>query len=222
MNSTSVAIVTVKSGYPSEFPYHPDINYPEYNKTELSSSPNDVYDGIRNLFIALGYDQQNLGTAEWNPLGWLIRPGQRVFIKPNFVSHEFRKSAGYPGDVYSVITHPSVIRAVTDYVAIALKGCGEIIIGDNPSIDADFDKLDELTRIKTFESHYQARGVKLKVLDLRPERTAELHYYGCKGKTVTLPGDPEGSSIINLGKHSYFAGLNPLLFRGVFSKDGKL
>jgi hypothetical protein len=32
------------------------------------------------------------------------------------------------------------------------------------------------------------------------------------------PGDPEGDSIINLGKQSLLYGLNPLLFRGIYSK----
>ena len=218
MELSPVAIIETNGGYPSLFPYDPHTHYPEYQGDGVSDTPNNAYDGVRELFIKHGYDQENLGTTNWNPLGWLVKPGNKVFIKPNFVTHEYRKSAGRPGDVYSVITHPSVLRAVADYVAIALKGQGEIIIGDNPSIDADFDELDKLTQIRSFEGIYRARGINCRVSDLRPKRTDNLKYYGFKSKTVPQPGDPEGSSVINLGKHSCFVGVNPYLFRGVFSK----
>ena len=38
---------------------------------------------------------------------------------------------------------------MVDYVAIALKNEGEIVLGDNPSIDADFDKLLNLYDFKS-------------------------------------------------------------------------
>src|SRR5262249_34054310 len=41
--------------------------------------------------------------------------------------------------------------------------------------------------------------------------------YGYKSRTRLQPGDPEGSSVLNLGERSYFYGMNPLLFRGVFT-----
>jgi hypothetical protein len=111
-----------------------------------------------------------------------------------------------------------VVRAVADYAALALKGQGEIVIGDNPSIDADFKVLCERTKLDQFAGFYpKVFGVNCRVLDLRPRRTDDLAVYGFKSRTVPLTGDPEGSSVLNLGRKSLFYGMNPLLFRGVFT-----
>lgn len=213
-----VAITKVAGSYPTLFPFDPHLAYPEYPGKNISPQPNSVYDAVRTSFNLLGYDCENFGTSDWNPLGFLIKPGDRVFIKPNLVTHEYRQSCGENGDLYSVITHPSVIRVVADYAFIALKGQGEIIIGDNPSIDADFEALCRVTKMDAFAPFYEELGVPCRVLDLRPMRTNNLTNYGFKSKTLEQTGDPEGNSVLNLGRQSYFYGLNPLLFRGVFTK----
>lgn len=48
-------------------------------------------------------------------MGAIIRPGMNVLLKPNWVLHRNETST-----LESLVTHPSVIRAVPDYVAIAL------------------------------------------------------------------------------------------------------
>ena len=106
-----------------------------------------------------------LGLDPGNPFAGIIQPGMRVFIKPNWVASRWRTSCGHKGSIYSVITHPSVIEAVADRAAKALNGRGELLIGDNPSIDADFDELMELTQIRRLETKY---SVPCKILDLRP------------------------------------------------------
>ncbi len=217
-SSSRVVIRAVNGRYPARCPFDPDEAFPEYRGGALSPQRNPVYRGVREMFRLLGYDRSQFGTAQWNPLGEMIQPGNRVFIKPNLVTHEYRASGGANGDIFSVITHPSVVRAVADYAAIALRGKGEIVIGDNPCIDADFDRLLELTQLKQFEALYRERfGVQCRVLDLRPQRTDNLEFYGFKSKTVAQPGDPESSSVLNLGRKSCLDGLNPLLFRGVFT-----
>jgi uncharacterized protein (DUF362 family) len=212
-----VAVVHADTVYPVEAPYHPSEQYPEYTGP-VGREPNRVYELVRECFRLLGYDGPRFGTPQWNPLGHLIKPGDRVFLKPNFVAHEYRKSCGHDGDLFSVITHPSVIRAIADYAAIALEGRGEIVIGDNPSIDADFTKILAATNIGLFPNLYRDQfGVSCRILDLRHRRTDNLEYYGFQTKTVPQTGDPEGSMVLNLGKHSYFFGMNSLLFRGVFN-----
>jgi len=217
-NIPPVAIKKVEGQYPDTFPFHPHQAYPEYLGKDISKGPNYVYQAVRESFRLQGYDSEHFDGKEWNPLGFLVKPGDRVFIKPNLLTHEYRASCQQREDIYSVITHPSVVRAVADYVAIALKGRGEIIIGDNPSIDADFDELSRITQLDKLESVYYDMGVNCRVLDLRPLRTDDLAYYGFKSRTKQLPGDPEGSSVINLGEKSYFHGMNALLFRGIFTK----
>lgn len=218
-STETVAATRAEGGYPDAFPFDPSEAYPEMAGRAVSASPNPAYAAVRECLRLLGYDSANYGKPGWNPLGHLIQPGQRVFIKPNLVAHEYRTSSGRTGDLFSVITHPAVVRAVADYAALALKGEGEIVIGDNPSIDADFNILCQKTSLDQFEGFYpKAFGVKCRVLDLRPRRTDDLSVYGFKSQTVQLTGDTEGSSVLNLGRKSLFHGMNPLLFRGVFTK----
>lgn len=214
----SVAVSSVAGGYPEVFPFDPDELFPEY-RGAVATAPNPVYRSVRRSFELLGYDKANFGTPDWNPLGHLIKPGNRVFIKPNLCSHEYgRKKEKLTGDLFSIITHPSVVRVVADYVAMALKGQGEIIIGDNSTIDTDFAKLLATTQLDKFAGFYrQSFGLQCSVLDLREVWCDDIRHYGNKTLMQRLPGDPLGDTVVNLGEKSFFRGLNPLLFRGVFT-----
>jgi uncharacterized protein (DUF362 family) len=114
-----------------------------------------------------------------------------------------------------VITHPNVIEAVADFVAKALQGSGEIIIGDNPSIDADFGELMEFTGVERIKDKYD---VPVKIMDLRPLVCDDLKNYGKKNLMVKKGGDPCGGVEINLGKESLLYGIDPSRFRGVFEE----
>jgi uncharacterized protein (DUF362 family) len=214
----AAGLVTVAGAYPREAPYHPDERFPEYGSRPIAQTPNPVYRAVRDLFRRLGFDAARHGTAAWNPLGHLVRPGDRVFIKPNLVTHEHRASCSCSGNLFAVITHPAVVRAVADYAAIALSGRGEIVIGDNPSIDADFTKILEHTRLDSLPPFYGEQfALSCRVLDLRPVWTPRLADYGFRTRTTALAGDPEGSSLLNLGRASRFFGIDPSQFRGVFT-----
>jgi uncharacterized protein (DUF362 family) len=171
---------------------------------------------IKNVSQSLGELFQMLGFDSKNPLGHLIKPNDTVFIKPNWVAHEYRKSCDFDkkGDVYSVITHPSVIRVMVEFAAKALDGKGEIIIGDNPSIDADFSKLRNLVKLDDLEKR---TDIKCRILDLRPLVCTDLKYYGKRSKMKKQPGDPLGFTTVNLGKESLFYHVSPFLYRGVFN-----
>lgn len=149
-----------------------------------------------------------------------VRQGDTVFIKPNLVTHQYgRAIQDSTGDIYSVVTHPHVIAAVAEIAALALRGKGKIIIGDNPSIDADFSVLDKICQLSLTADYISRKyGIECEILDLRPRWTDNLDHYGYKFLTKALPGDPKGSKMIDLGSESFFhnSGLNPLLFRGVF------
>ena len=95
-----------------------------------------IKDSLKKMFLDLGYPEKN-------PLGEIIEPGNTVFIKPNWVASRWRASCDHVDDLYSVITHPSLLEALADFVAEALGDEGKIIIADNPSIDADFNELME-------------------------------------------------------------------------------
>ena len=157
----------------------------------------------------------DLGLPDKNPLGQVVHPGDKVFIKPNWVASRWRESCPHKDSLYCVITHPAVIEAMADFVDEALMGEGEIIIGDNPSIDADFDELMNFTQIKRLENKYH---VKTTILDLRPLVCDDLKNYGKKSLMVSKPGDPSGKVEVNLGKDSLLYGIDPTRFRGVFDE----
>ena len=163
-----------------------------------------VEDAIDELFGALGYDFSDF-----------IKPGMTVFLKPNWVASRWRASAPHVDTLYSVITHPAIIEAVADRVARALNGNGTILIGDNPSIDADFEELMEFTGIRKLTTKYD---VPCEIMDLRPLVCKDLRDYGKKDKAVAQTGDPRGEVSVNLGKHSLLYGVDSSLFRGVFDE----
>jgi len=170
------------------------------NSYELSA----VGASIDNLTSMLGYDFASV-----------IKPGMSVFIKPNWVASKWRESCPHKDNLYGVITHSSVIEAVADKVAYALDGDGEIIIGDNPSIDADFEELMKFTGIRRLESKYD---VPCKIVDLRPLVCKNLQDYGIKSKMVPRIGDERGEVLINLGEESMLFNMDSSLFRGVFNE----
>ncbi|MBB6480748.1 DUF362 domain-containing protein [Spirochaeta isovalerica] len=166
---------------------------------------------VEESFLGL-CDKLNLDSE--NPFKDIIKKGNTVFIKPNWVAHEYRQSAKEIDDVFSTITHPSVIKVVAKYVDVALDGDGEIIIGDNPSIDCDFK---ELMKLQDLSSLHEELKTTVKILDLRPEWCDNLENYGIKHKMVKQEGDPKGVVKVNLGKDSKFFKINNKLFRGVYT-----
>lgn len=186
-----------KPVYPRDAPYHPSSAYPEYPfKGHISSCENEIYAGVRRLLHLLGLDAENYGTEQWNPLGHLIEPGMTVVIKPNFVLGKHSEGK----DVFSIITHPSVLRAIADYSWIALKGRGEIVVADAPQYDCDFKQLVEITKIDHVCDFYSDfSGPKVHLYDLRSYWSKTRHFPSCK---IPLPGDPKGVTTVRLGRQS--------------------
>jgi hypothetical protein len=90
-----------------------------------------------------------------------------------------------------------------DYVYIALKGKGRIIIADAPQNDADFDAIRQITGLDEIQEFYrQHAGLEVEVYDLRPEKARKVD--GIIAGHERLPGDPAGYVKVNLGQHSAF------------------
>lgn len=183
--------------YPGESPYHPSVSYPEYPFSGyISNKPNYVYDGVRRLLFKMQFDVENWAAPKWNPLGHIIKPGMTVVIKPNFVLSRHDEGK----DVFSIITHPSIIRGVADYCWIALKGEGKIVVADAPQYNCDFNELLNVTKLdKICEFYSDFSGPRVEFYDLRNYWSKTRHFPSCIRK---LPGDPQGSIIVNLGKRS--------------------
>lgn len=152
--------------YPSdEWFFSPSHPYPEYPYKDIAKEDNIVYSMVREGFISLGLDKKNYGTPFWNPLGDIIQPGQSVLIKPNWVIHENREPQYR--DMNCLVTHPSIIRAVLDYVCIALKGTGKITIADAPVQLCNLQELHTKLHYNKIWEFYKTKNIIVNVVDLR-------------------------------------------------------
>ena len=200
--------------YPEHAPFDTHSDHPELPGPR-SLQPNPAHDAVRSALRLLYPPGPRYGDgAQWNPLGELIEPGQTVFIKPNLVDHEHR----FGGDIWSVITHPSVVRAVVDYVAIALRGDGRIQVGDNPHVDCSWDVLSQLYRMDLIADRIDTvHGVEVDFVDLRGWHVPDLTNYGWRAGREPLAGDPSGEHVIEL-TDSYLDDANWWLFRGTLNE----
>ena len=197
---TDVAIYKQHSlGYSNRVPYFPPAIFAEYpfaNKTV--DVKNEAYFSLRELFKMLDLDPKNFGKKNWNPLSFLVSPGQTVLLKPNLMRHFADK-----GSTNKLITHGSVIRAITDYVYIALKGKGRIIIADGPMDEGDFGKICRLTGLDKIKKIYKENAdFDIEIYDLRQEQVFK------KGNEIIrrlkLTGDPAGYTTVDLSRESNF------------------
>jgi len=199
-----VAVYQGDAFYLDAPPFNPHISYPEYLfPTELSDRLNPAYESVRNCLYLLGLDSSTYGSSHWNPLGEYIHPGEKVILKPNFVLSSHRDG----GNIYSIITHPSILRAIIDYTFIALHGQGAIIIADAPQMDCNFNELLRKTCLESIQELYsRLERFKIDILDLREfwlDTTTNNHNVYI-GERRPLHGDYLGSKTINLGRKSCF------------------
>ena len=116
---------------------------------------------LRSLLRNAGLDEKRYGTSEWNPFSDLIEPGQRVLVKPNWVKH--RNGSGQGLDC--LVTHPSVIEAILEYVLKARPG--RIVIGDAPVQGCDFEALMAACRIDKRLERFNGGSIRPEVRDFR-------------------------------------------------------
>lgn len=199
MQSRYVSIWRGESAYPKEAPFNSSESYPEYPFDDRAEVKNGAYEAVRESLRLLCLDDRNYGNTSWNPLRGLIKPGDNVLLKPNLIceSHSSR-----PNEWEQVITHPSIIRAVLDYVFIALKGKGKVTIADGPQTDSDFGEILRLTRLNEVVNFFRDKGLEISLLDLRRHRWLKRN--GVTYKREALPGDPRGYTTIDLGESSEF------------------
>jgi len=100
-----------------------------------------------------------------------------------------------------LITHGSIIRAMVDYVYIALEGKGKIIIGDSPLQKCDFKEAIIKNGTKEIVDFYKNYGIEIELIDFRKERAITDSSGRIKG-IEKLNGDPRGYTVVDLGKDS--------------------
>ena len=212
INSNVAIIYHQDAKYPAVAPFHPSVNYPEYlfGKKYLGDK-NIPYNMVRECLKMLKMDLNNFGKPTWNPFSGIVKKGDSVVIKPNFVQ-DYHDTGG---ELFSVITHGSIIRAIIDYLAIAMEKEGTINIVDAPMMNSNFDKIIDITGLKEVVNFYQKESnIKINIIDLRVMRV-DLED-GLVVRRFKLKGDPAGYQIVNLGEKSMFNSLNTLSnkFRG--------
>jgi len=206
INCSSVAVAkSEKNCYPQVSPFHPSEKFPEFSSFPdfLPDKENHVFSAVREALALI--TETNPGDFGWNPFSNLIQTGDTVVLKPNFIKecHETK-----PDEWEQVITHGSIIRAVCDYVLLALNGTGKVIICDAPQTDSSFDKICRVSGAKNVVDWYNSWSkTPVELLDLRKEEWQSANDVIIKRQK--LPGDPAGYVAVNLGKDSEFFGINP-------------
>ena len=190
--------------YHIKIPFNPPIKYHELPFIMETDVDNSIYSMVRELLQKLGMDKRHIGTSKWNPFRDIIKPGNKVLIKPNLVTHYHYLG----GDaILSTIVHGSIIRPILDYVYLALQGKGSITIADTSLEHADFDEIMASTGIRQMVTGLKKIGYKnLYIVDFRSQMTCERK----DGNLIrmNLSGDPAGYTNINLKENSCFAGLD--------------
>ena len=133
----------------------------------------------------------------------IVRTGDRVVLKPNWVKEHDERKPG-PNQWEHVVTHPAVIEAVCRWVAKRLNGTGTITICDAPQTDSSFRKLNEYCGLDGIAERCgrDFPGVKVVVLDLRPEEWRAID--GVVVSKQKQEGDPLGSTKVSLNEASEF------------------
>lgn len=139
------------------------------------------------------YDKDLIYDSLPDTLFSIIGPMDTVVLKPNWVkeSHLYR-----PDDWDYVITHPDVITSVLKKVASKLQPGGKVIIADGPQTDSSFEKIISHYPLGEWYEIAGNRGIDLQIIDLRDDEWINEGDVTVVRKR--LPGDPKGSTEVNL------------------------
>ena len=198
-----VVILKTNPTYPDgDWSFSSSEKYPEYPFDDIADQKNDVYDAVREGLRLFGLDPENYGKACWNPLGGYVNPGDTVLVKPNLVRNFNRIREN---GMECVITHPSIIRAISDYAIIALKGSGKLVIGDAPIQQCDFDSLVSEQKIDKIIDFYNrhSTGTAIELQDFRSYISSYVNgvYHEVENKTSS-------GTLVDLGKNSSFSDIS--------------
>jgi uncharacterized protein (DUF362 family) len=175
-----------------------------------------VSEAVDALFRAMGLDAARAGTPSWSPLAELIRPGDRVIVKPNLVSSKnlHEKIAGKKLQASS--THGSLLLPVLAHALRAAGPNGRVRVVDSPVEGCEIDKVAGPLGVYSAIRHLADRGAPVDFVDLRTfwmEPWLALDDRRAAGRSWNLgllvrrplPGDPRGYRTIDLGERSAFA-----------------
>lgn len=171
--------------------------------TKASYEYSQVEIAVCEAFRLMGYDAENYGKSDWNPLGHIIKPGDRVLVKPNMVMHQ---NGNPQGGTECLYTQPSVVQAVLKYVVRALGTTvsGQVTIGDAPMQACDFERLVKESGYQTMIDGFQQRypNISFFLKDFRGVKSIR------KNGVYRYHENPEiKQTVVHLDGDSEFAGL---------------
>jgi uncharacterized protein (DUF362 family) len=143
----------------------------------------------------------------------MIKKGNSVTIKPNWISHSHKYNES---EWESVITHPNVITAVLDIVLACLSHEGKVVIADGPQTSSSWEMIMQRMHPELWIKMGRENGVDVSIIDLREDMWITRGDITIERKK--LPGDPLGSTECNLGNHSEFTN-HKVSPRGYFGAD---
>jgi len=186
--------------YPNKNDYfNPSYKYPEYlwGEKELSTSINTIYDMVRCALFGIGLDKENYNKPNWNPLGKLIRPGNNILIKPNLIISD--NDLIYSRTDNCIVTHPSIIRPLIDYILIATKKECNITIGESASPGCDIERLINGLGFDRLIEFYRKKNINIKFKDFRLVKLYKHKYiYGDLKDNYKIINLKESSAFYNL------------------------
>ena len=137
-----------------------------YDYTPPYGPPNAVYAAVEDLFRTLGLDAARAGTTAWNPLGDVIAVGDRVIVKPNFVSSKDLHLRIDGERLAASSTHASLLRPILDYALRATGPSGSVTVVDAPVEGCELERVIGPLGVADLIRELQARHAKL--AGLRP------------------------------------------------------
>jgi hypothetical protein len=151
--------------YPQGAYFSPSEKFPEYRYSDIATEPNPIYRAVRRCFAQAGLDRDRYGKPGWNPLGTWIQPGQRVFVLCNFVYH--RRFDETIESFAAKCTQGAVLRALLDYVLIAVGKSGSVSFGNAPVQSCSWSSVLRDTNAQALPEFYQSVGEPVQAQDLR-------------------------------------------------------
>ncbi len=185
--------------YPDEVEFFsPSEPYPEYVQPLIAQRPNLIYQAVRDCLAQAGLDAGKYGTPEWNPLGELVAKNSKVFVLCNFVYH--KRWGETQQQFFGKCTHGSVLRALIDYMLIAVGNGGLVRFGNAPVQSCNWDQVMLETKAARVVEFYQQQGSPVEACDLRMF-VVERDLTG-RITNLEVRDEKDLTTFINLGKDS--------------------
>ena len=201
----------------------------DYGTEAPYGPPNPVYDIVESAFAKLGLDRARSGTAAWSPLSDVIQPGDRVLIKPNFVTNKNFHTRLTGEHLACSSTHASVLRPIIDYALRATGPRGRVTLVDTPVEGCNLEEVVRALGVRDLLADYRRRGFDVPLIDLRhfrvvPRMLLDNVQRGGRSWNLgvlqheRLDGDPLGYQVVNLAERSRFAAVSQRSARLAFHR----